>query len=303
MRLLPLTTAAALAVLSTTGFAQQTQKAAATAPAKAGQPTQPNPLIATVNGDQIHLSDISAWVDTHVQPEQRQQIPQDKLFAAALDNLVTGKALQIMARKQGLDHDPAVAKQMQDAANEVLQRALLIKTVRPMVNEDAIKAAYDKQYAGKPGEEEVHARHILVDSEAKAKDIIAQLQAGGKFEDLAKKYGDPKDAATQNGGDLGFFKKGDMLPEFSDSAFKLKKGEYTTTPVHTKYGWHVIQVLDTRVSPPPTYEQVHDQIAQGLLRQDAMQLANQARTLVKVVQYGPDGKPLKPAAPPAAAKK
>jgi peptidyl-prolyl cis-trans isomerase C len=290
MRLLPLTTAFALAVLSTTALAQQAPKAAAPG-------AQPNPLIASVNGDQIHLSDVSAWIDTHVQPEQRSQIPQEKLFAAALDNLVSGKALQIMARKQGLDKDPAVAKQMQDAANEVLQRALLIKTVRPMVSEEAIKAAYDKQFANKPGEQEIHARHILVDSEAKAKDIIAQLQAGGKFEDLAKKYGDPKDAATQNGGDLGFFKKGDMLPEFSDAAFKLKKGEYTTTPVHTKYGWHVIQVLDSRVSSPPTYEAVHDQLAQALLRQDAMDLAAKARDSVKIVQYGPDGKPLKPAAP------
>jgi peptidyl-prolyl cis-trans isomerase C len=295
MRLLPLTTAVALAVLSTAASAQQAPKAAPAAPA------QPNPLVATVNGDQIHVSDISAWVDTHVQPEQRQQIPQDKLFSAALENLVTGKALQIMAHKQGLDRDPVVARQMQDAAGDVLGRALVFKTVKPLVTEDAIKAAYDKQFAGKAGEEEVHARHILVDSEAKAKDIIAQLAAGAKFEDLAKKFGDPKDAATQNGGDLGYFKKGDMLPEFSDVAFKLKKGEYTTTPVHTKYGWHVIQVLDTRVSSPPSYESVHDQIAQAVFRQDLLQLANQARASVKIVQYGQDGKPLKPAPAPAPA--
>ena len=296
MRLLPLTTAFAVAVLSTTALAQQAPKAPA-----AAATAQPNPLIATVNGDQIHLADISAWIDTHVQPEQRSQIPQEKLFAAALDNLISGKALQVMARKQGLDKDPAIAKQMQDRANEVLQNALLLKTVRPMVNEETIKAAYDKDFANKPGEEEVHARHILVDSEAKAKDIIAQLKAGAKFEDLAKKFGDPKDAATQNGGDLGFFKKGDMLPEFSDAAFALKKGEYTQTPVHSKYGWHVIQVLDTRMSSPPTYEAVHDQLGQSLLRQDAMQLAAKARESVKIVQYGPDGKPLKPAAATAPA--
>jgi peptidyl-prolyl cis-trans isomerase C len=146
----------------------------------------------------------------------------------------------------------------------------------------------------------VHARHILVDSQAKAEDIIKQLKAGAKFEDLAKKYGDPKDAATQQGGDLGWFKKGDMLPEFSDVAFKLGKGQYTSTPVHTRYGWHVIQVLDTRISQPPTYDSVHDEIRQQLLRQDAQKLAAQARAGVKIVQYGPDGKPLKPGAPPAA---
>jgi peptidyl-prolyl cis-trans isomerase C len=182
-----------------------------------------------------------------------------------------------------------------------LQRALLVKTVRPMVTEEAIKAQYDKEYAGKPGEPEVHARHILVDTEAKALDIIKQLDAGAKFDELAKKYGDPKDAATQQGGDLGTFKKADMLPEFSDAAFKLKKGEYTHTPVHTRYGWHVIQVLDTSVSTPPTYDSVHDEIGQQLLREDAQALAAKARDGVKIVSYGPDGKPAKPAAPSAAA--
>ncbi len=302
MRVPSLTMALAMAVLTaTTSLAQPAQKAAATA----GAPPA-NPLIATVNNDPIHLSDISAWIDGHVQPEQRQQVPQERLFAAALDNLISGKALQVMARKQGLDRDPAIAKQMQEAANEVLQRALLIKTVRPQVTEDAIKAAYDTEFAKKPGETEVHARHILVDSEAKAKDIITQLQGGAKFEDLAKKFGDPKDSATQQGGDLGWFKKGDMVPEFADAAFSLKKGDYTTTPVHTKYGWHVIQALDSRISTPPAYDTVHDQLGQALLRQDAVKLAGQARAAVKIVQYGPDGKPVKPAATApatAAAKK
>ena len=165
----------------------------------------------------------------------------------------------------------------------------------PKLNEEAIKAAYDKQYAGKPGEEEVHARHILVDSEAKAKDIIAQLDKGAKFEDLAKKYGDPKDAATQQGGDLGFFKKADMLPEFSDVAFKLKPNEYTKTPVHTRYGWHVIEVLETRISQPPAFDQVHDQIKQQLGQQDMQAAIEAARTGAKVQIMKP------PAPPPGAA--
>jgi peptidyl-prolyl cis-trans isomerase C len=296
MRLLNSATALVAAVLCLAApMGSALAQAPKGAPA-AATPAQQNPTIATVNGDPIKLSDVAAWVDSHVQPEQRSQIPQEKLFAAALDNLISGKALQVMARKQGLQNDPAVAHQMQEAADEVLQRALLVKTVLPQVNEEAIKAAYDKEYANKAGETEIHARHILVDSEAKANDIIKQLQAGAKFEDLAKKYGDPKDAATQQGGDLGYFKKGDMLPEFSDAAFKLKKGEYTLKPVHTRYGWHVIQVLDSRVSQPPAYDAVHDELRQQLLRQDAQQLAAKARDTVKIVQYGPDGKPIKPGA-------
>ena len=295
MRALTLTTALAAALTCTASLAQSPRPAAAAKPGAPAAPAQQNPLIATVNGDPIRLSDISAWVDTHVPAEQRAQVGQEKLFAVAMDNLVSGKALQVMARKQGLDRDPAIARQMQVAADDVLQRAILVKTVLPQVTEEAIKAQYDKEYANKPGEPEVHARHILVDSEAKAKDVIKQLQAGAKFEDLVKKYSDTKDPASAQGGDLGTFKRADMLPEFSDAAFKLKKGEYTTAPVHTRYGWHVIQVLDTSISQPPKYDAVHDEIRQELLRQDAQALAAQARQQVKIVQYGPDGKPVKPA--------
>ena len=305
MRVLTLTTALTAALTCTAALAQSPRPAAPTRPGAPGAaaPAQANPLIATVNGDPIHLADISAWVDGHVPAEQRAQIGQEKLFAVAMDNLVSGKALQVMARKQGLDRDPAIAHQMQVAADDVLQRAILVKTVLPQVTEEAIKTQYDKAYASKPGEPEVHARHILVDSEAKAKDVIKQLQGGAKFEDLVKKYSDTKDPASAQGGDLGTFKRADMLPEFSDAAFKLKKGEYTQTPVHTRYGWHVIQVLDTSISQPPKYDAVHDEIRQQLLRQDAQVLAASARSQVKIVQYGPDGKPIKPGAPstPAAA--
>jgi len=301
MRALFLTTALSAALISPLALAAPPAKSAApsktAAPAAPAAPANKNPLIVTVNGDQIHMSDVQAWVEQHVPQEQRAQVDQQKLFSAAVENLVSGKALQIMARKQGLEKDPAVAHQMQEAADEVLQRAMLVKTVLPMVTEEAIKAKYDTQYAKKAGETEVHARHILVDSEAKANDIIKQLQGGAKFEDLAKKYGDPKDAATQQGGDLGWLKKGDMLPEFSDAAFKLAKGQYTTTPVHTRYGYHVIQSLDTRISQPPAYDAVRADIRQELLRDDAQNLAKQARDAVKIVQYGPDGKPVKPDAP------
>jgi peptidyl-prolyl cis-trans isomerase C len=255
-------------------------------------------VVATVNGDPIHMSDVAAAAQA-LPPNVAQQVPPQVLFGKLIDQLVSRRALLIEAKKQGLDKDPAVQHQMQAAADQVLQGIALQRQVLPKVNEEAIKAQYDKQYAGKPGEPEIHARHILVDSEAKAKDIIAQLEKGAKFEDLAKKYGDPKDAATQQGGDLGFFKKGDMLPEFSDAAFKLKPGEYTHTPVHTHYGWHVIQVLETRTSQPPTYDQVHDEIKQQLLQQDVQAAVAQAKAGVKIQLFNPNGTPVPPGGTPA----
>jgi peptidyl-prolyl cis-trans isomerase C len=297
MRFLLLTTALTAAALSNAAFAAPKEKPAATTAAKpAGQGG--NTVVATVNGDPIRMVDV-AEAARQLPQQVQQQLPPDKLFPLLVEQLVSGKAVQIQAKKQGLDKDPQIAHQMQAAADQVLQGAALRKAVLPKVDEEAIKAAYDKEYAGKPGEPEVHARHILVDSQAKAEDIIKQLDAGAKFDELAKKLGDPKDPSTQQGGDLGFFKKGDMLTEFSDAAFKLKPNEYTHTPVHTRYGWHVIQVLETRTSQPPTYDQVHDEIKQKLLQADAKAFIAQARAAVKVQLFNADGSPVKPGAQPS----
>ncbi len=295
MRLISLTTALTAIAITSAAVAAPPAKMA---PAKAVAGKGANTVVATVDGQPIRMSDVAAAAQGLPQQVQ-QQMPPEKLFPALVKQLVSGKAVQILARKQGLDKDPEIARQMQAAADQVLQSAALRRAVLPKVDEEAIKAQYDKEYAGKPGEPEVHARHILVDSEAKAKDIIAQLDKGGKFDELAKKNGDPKDPATQQGGDLGFFKKGDMLKEFSDVAFTLKPNEYTKTPVHTRYGWHVIQVLETRTSQPPTYDQVHDDIRQKLLQADAKAYIASAEAQVKVQEFNGDGTPVKPGAEPA----
>jgi peptidyl-prolyl cis-trans isomerase C len=292
MRLLSITTALTVAGFSAAALAQAPKPAARVAP------PAPNAVVATVNGDPITMRDVAAAAQ-QLPPNVQQQVPPQVLFPKLIDQLVSRRALLIQAKKSGLDKDPAVQKQMQAAADQVLQGIALQRAVLPKVNEEAIKAAYDKQYAGKPGEPEIHARHILVDSEAKAKEVIAQLEKGAKFEDLAKKYGDPKDAATANGGDLGFFKKGDMLPEFSTAAFKLKPNEYTHTPVHTRYGWHVIQVLETRTSQPPTYDQVHDEIKQQVLQADVAAAVTAAKAAVQIKLFNANGTPVAPGGTPA----
>jgi peptidyl-prolyl cis-trans isomerase C len=299
MRFLPLTAAIAVTALSTAALAPMAQAQATKGAKAAAAPaaTGGNAVVATVNGDPIRLSDVAAAAN-QVSPEIQQQMPKDVLYSRLIDQLVNRKAIAIQAHKSALDKKPEIQHAMAAAADQVLVNAYLQQQVLPAVNEEAIKAAYDKQYAGKPGEPEVHARHILVDTEAKAKDVITQLQGGAKFEDLVKKYSDPKDPATQAGGDLGFFKKGDMLPEFADASFKLKPNEFTTTPVHTRYGWHVIQTLETRTSQPPTYDQAHDQIKQGLVQAGLQKTVADAKAAVKIVVFNSDGTVVKPGASP-----
>ncbi|MBV9812668.1 MAG: peptidylprolyl isomerase, partial [Acetobacteraceae bacterium] len=208
----------------------------ATAP---GSPAAADPVVATVNGDPIHLSDVSAAAKSL--PAQFRSMPPQQLFPLVLNQLIDQQAMVDMARKTGLADDATVKRQMQLAADQALQDALISKTVAPMVGEAAIRKRYDASYANKPGETEVHARHILVADEAQAKDIIAQLKKGAKFEDLAKKYS--TDPGASNGGDLGWFKQDEMVPEFSAAAFAMKPGQVSDAPVHSQFGWHVIQVL------------------------------------------------------------
>jgi peptidyl-prolyl cis-trans isomerase C len=291
---------AALAGLSLAGapaFAQ----APASPPAKPAAAPQPpaDPVLAKVNGQDIRMSDLNAIAQS-LPPEAR-QLPPQQLVPQLLDQAIQGKALVIEAKKEKLDQEPIVAHAMAFASDRALEQAMVSREVGPTLTEDKIKARFDKDYAGKPGEEEVHARHILVKTEQEAKDIIAQLKAGADFAALAKtKSTDP---GASNGGDLGFFKAGDMLPEFSAMAFSLKPGEISPTPVQTRYGWHVIKVEERKTDPAPTFEQLHDQIRQQLIEEGITATLSKAVAQVKVERFNFDGTPIKPEpAAPAAAK-
>lgn len=258
-----------------------------------------NPVVAKVNGQEIRLSDVSDAAKGL--PPQMQGMPPSVLYPMLLDQLVDRQALVDEARKVGLDKDPAVQKQMAAASDRALQTALISKEVGPKVTEEAVRARYDQEIAGKPGEEEVHARHILVPTEAEAKDIIAQLKKGADFAALAKQHS--KDPGAAQGGDLGFFKKGDMVPAFADAAFALQPGQFTQTPVHTQFGWHVIKVEERKRDEPPTYEQAHDELRQKMIQEDVQKVLQQARNDATIEKFNLDGTPRRAtdtAEPPAA---
>ena len=271
--------------------AQTSHRAAPDAPAgasgKAGAPANPNPVVATVNGDAVHLDDVRAAAQTL--PDDMRNMPPGVLFPMIVNQVIDQRALLITARKQGLQKDPSVEKIMQTASDTALQNVYLTREIAPQVNDQSIHDVYDKTIAGRPGDKEVHARHILLASEAQANDVIKQLQGGADFAKLASSLSTDKASAAQNGGDLGWFKQGDMLPEFSAAAFSMGKGEISKKPVQTRYGWHVIQVLDTRTATPPTFDSVKDQIRQKLIQQNVRAVVERALSGVKVVRFKPDG--------------
>jgi len=265
--------------------------------------TDADPILAKVNGQVIHFSDLKAAAETL--PPQARSMPPQQLYPMLLEQLVDAQALMVEAKKTGLDKEPDVQRLMQMASERALESALLNKVIRPQVSEEAVKARYDLDYANKPGETEVHARHILVSDEATAKKITADLKKGGDFAALSKQYSkDP--SAKEQGGDLGFFKKTDMVPEFADAAFALKDKEVTAAPVKTQFGWHVIQTLEHRTSQPPTFEQVRDELRQQMVQAAVQKEVAEARTGVTIERFNMDGSPVKATdtaePPPAAAK-
>jgi peptidyl-prolyl cis-trans isomerase C len=274
-------------------------------PARAQGTAQPpaDPIVAKVDGQAIHLSELKDAVQGL--PANVRGMPTQTLYPMLLDQMIDGRLLVAEARKSGLDKDPTVQRQVAAAEDRALQTAMLNKEVGPSVTEEAVHARYDQDIAGKPGEEEVHAKHILVDNEAEAKKIIAQLKGGGDFSALAKQYSkDPSGA--QQGGDLGFFKKDEMVPEFAAAAFALQPGQVSPEPVHTQFGWHVILLVERRRAEPPSFDQAHDELRQKMIQEGVQKAVAKARASASVEKFNLDGSQVRPtdtAVPPPAPSK
>ena len=249
------------------------------------KPTDPASVVATVNGEKITLADVQEAAASI--PPQMRQLPPNVIIPMLVNQLVDQKAILIAARKDGLDKKPETQKLMTTAADTALQNAWLSQSVMPHLTDAELTKYYEENYANKAPEKEVHARHILLKTEAEAQDVIKKLKAGADFGKLAAELSTDKGSAQQNGGDLGWFKKGDMIPAFSDAAFSMKKGDISTTPVKSQYGYHVIQVLDTRTDPVPSMDSVRDKIRQALIQKYVREAVDKAASHVKIVRFDP----------------
>ena len=182
------------------------------------------PVVATVNGEKVMLSDLQAL---HADlPEQIRKIPFERIYQPLLEQVIQTKLLSAKARANGLDKTPAIERTLRTFADRVLQRAYLADHVDRTVTEDQLGQAYKDFVAGHRGEEQVKARHILVKTKKEAMAVVEALEKGGGFADLARKKS--IGPSKTGGGDLGWFAKGQMVKPFADAAFALKKGAYTT---------------------------------------------------------------------------
>jgi peptidyl-prolyl cis-trans isomerase C len=215
--------------------------------------------VATVNGKAIPAAKVDQIVKQVVAQGKQADSPQ--LRDAVKKELIAREVMQQEAERQGVANRADVKAALDNARQSILTQAMMQDYIKknPVKEADA-KAEYERVKA-QSGGKEYHARHILVKTEDEAKAIIAKLKAGGKFEDLAKQS---LDGSANNGGDLDWAPPSAYVPEFSAAMVKLNKGQYTDTPVKTSFGYHVIKLEDTRAAKVPPFEEVKQQIMQGL---------------------------------------
>jgi peptidyl-prolyl cis-trans isomerase C len=284
-KLVLLFSAAAFAVAPVTGAWAQTDAAPAAttaapsgapaAPAAPAKPIDPDTVVVKINDQpiierdvQVAMKELSSSFAGMTDAQKRE---------AVINLLIDVKLVAQAAEQKKLDQTDDFKREMAFLHDKALMQAYLDGVGKDSLTDAAVKKVYDETIKDMKPEQEVRARHILVETEDEAKKVKERLDKGEDFAKVAKEVSkDP--GSAQSGGDLGFFTKDQMVPEFADVAFALKKGE-TSAPVKTKFGWHIIQVEDTRENPVPTLDQVRDQIEVYLTRraqQDEIQKLRKA---------------------------
>jgi peptidyl-prolyl cis-trans isomerase C len=256
-----------------------------------------NPVLAKVNGAEIRQSDVTL-AEEELGPSLAQMDPATKkenVLAFLIDMKIVAKA----AEDKKIENNEDFKKRLAFTRNRLLMDSLLATEGKAATTDDAMKKVYEEASKQITGEQEVHARHILVETEADAKAIEDELKKGADFAELAKKKS--KDPGASDGGDLGFFTKDQMVPEFSAVAFALEPGKISD-PVKSQFGWHIIKVEEKRSRKAPEFDQVKGQIETYVTRKAQADYVAKLREVAKVERMDKPEDTAKTEAKPEAAK-
>lgn len=267
----------ATALIGAPAMAQSTtsETNAETTPPAAEAPAvklTPDTLLVTVDGEPITLGEVIAVRQSL--PEQYQQLPDEVLMAALVQQMADQQLLAKAAEAAGLMENTTVKLALRNQKRAVLADAFMAQELTSRVDEASIQAAYEAQFAAGDPVQEVRAAHILVETEELAKDLKAQMDAGADFAELAAEHG--TDGTATRGGDLGWFVKEQMVPEFANAAFALEPGTISD-PVQTAFGWHLIKLDEKRDQPVPPLEEVEAQIVGELTEAAQREIVEELR--------------------------
>lgn len=233
--------------------------------------------LAQVNGQPVTLGELVAI--RRQLPQQYQQLPDQALFQGILEQLVDQTLLAEAAREAGIDQRPTVAVQLRTQQRAILADAYLSEQALERVSEDKIAALYQERYVEAEPVEEVNAAHILVESEEKAEDLRAELDAGADFAELAEEHG--TDGTASRGGELGWFTRDEMVPAFADAVFAMEPGSIAG-PVETDFGYHLIKLNERRPRPAPPLEEVEDDLRQELAQEARREVIQELRAAAEI---------------------
>jgi peptidyl-prolyl cis-trans isomerase C len=259
--------------------AQDTTPATPATPAAAPAPViAPETVVAKIGGIDVTQAEITLaeeGLDANYA-----KLPADQRRLAALAALLDIKSIALKAKQAKVDETADFKTRVAFLTDRTLHDAYFKTEIADKITDAEVKARYDKEVAATTPENEVRARHILVKTEDEAKAVIKELEAGGKFEEIAKSKS--TDGAAAQGGDLGYFGRGQMVPEFEKAAMDLKPGEYTKVPVKTQFGFHIVKVEDIRAKQAPAFDQVKDQVKDVVMREKYIQTVRAWRDELKV---------------------
>ena len=257
--------------------------ASAALPAATFPASAEDKVVATVNGQPVTESDLAIadseiGADMGTMPETQKRM---SLLEFLIDNQLFAEAADADKLGQGAEFE----NRLKYLKRRALRELYFEKVIKSSVSDADARKIYDEQVAKIKPEEEVSARHILVESEEKAKELKEKIKAGGDFAALAKEH--TKDTGSkEDGGNLGYFSHGQMVPQFEEVVFKLNKGD-VSDPVKTQFGWHLIKIEDKRFKQPPAFDIVKDRIIQSQLLQKAQQSAVALRAKSKIELVDP----------------
>lgn len=238
--------------------------------------------LAVVDGVTMELGELVAL--RRELPDQYQALPDEVLFNALTDQMIDQMLLAAAGSEAGLEQKPAVAYNILNQTRAILADAYLRAQVVVRATPEAVGALYAERYTNAEPEDEVRAGHILVDSEEKAADIKAQLDGGGDFAALAAEHG--TDGTAQRGGDLGWFVKGDMVPEFGEAAFALEPGTISG-PIQTAFGWHIIKLDERRPRAAPPLEEVEQELMGEVVQKAQADILAELRAKAEITRPDP----------------
>jgi peptidyl-prolyl cis-trans isomerase C len=241
-------------------------------------------VVATIDGKPITEADL-AIAESEIGSDMGTMPPAQKR-TSLLEFLIDNQLFAEAAEKEKLNEGPAFETRLNYLKRRALRELYFEKVIKASVSDDDARKIYDEQVKLLKPQEEVSARHILVDTEAEAKALKEKIDKGADFAQLAKE--NSKDPGSKDdGGNLGYFGHGQMVPQFEEVVFKLKKGE-VSDPVKTQFGWHLVKLEDRRVKQPPAFEIVKDRIIQSMLLRKAQQTAVSLRSGAKIEVVDPE---------------